>query len=82
MADDTRETQTQSASADSISSLPPKKLPKGMILGKDGKPYATFHYSFPKSDIAQLPDLQLPLIIYLPNQNPFHHQTPGERLPS
>jgi hypothetical protein len=36
MADDTR----QKESSAPIPAAPPKKLPKGMIMGKDGKPYA------------------------------------------
>jgi hypothetical protein len=33
MAEDKREQEPATAAAD-----PPKKLPKGMVLGKDGKP--------------------------------------------
>jgi hypothetical protein len=40
MADDTRE---NGPSAADTPAAPPKKLPKGMIMGKDGKPYASIY---------------------------------------
>jgi hypothetical protein len=40
MADDTRDNQsgTAAATGGSTTTAPPKKFPKGVVLGKDGKP--------------------------------------------
>jgi len=38
MANDTRDLPTASASSETPTAPPPKKFPKGVVLGKDGKP--------------------------------------------
>jgi hypothetical protein len=43
MADDARDSDAVSPTAPGIGTapVPPKKFPKGVVLGKDGKPYVS-----------------------------------------
>lgn len=38
MADDTRDPPAAPVSSETPTATPPKKFPKGVVLGKDGKP--------------------------------------------